>query len=239
MLAKDVVIENGLQISNEDAVASILWEISFWGYTPKQIDETFQNKNLGKSEEADEETDNPYRCAANKLSQKQSDNELPKRYRGCRTIPWRYAFKNIRMNRSKRKRKFRQDKRIDYLEKMAKRLDLFNEIASTYSIENTEKLKERIFAAPYMLRYDYGSHTTPGNEVMYVYELLTKYNRNDFSEYDETLLLVTASEEIIQLAGDSLAGLICPLFPNPQLIVKSDDAVKELELFVLLFKTKK
>ena len=120
-LAKEIVIAEDVQIPIEKIAMLCLWEITFYGFSPEQIHETFDNMVNHKKPAT------KYEIALHKLEESIWKHKTPRRLRSKGPNGELYTthddahFDKItgnRMNRSKRKRKYRQEKRIKFLESM-------------------------------------------------------------------------------------------------------------------------
>ena len=121
-LAKEFVFPNGMQLSMEELAMRCLWEITFYGFSPADLEDTF-SKMFGRRKPM-----NRYEVALDKLEESMWKHQTPRKFRardenGARLTIAHFPFKfcNKPMNRSKKKRKYRQDKREEHLEVMAKR----------------------------------------------------------------------------------------------------------------------
>ena len=109
-LAKEIVVADDVHISQIELAMHCLWEITYWGFSPDEREETWQRKFGPKV------LTNKYEVALDKLEESIWRHQTPRRLRskgkdGRRYVKWTNArdFFNNRMNRSKRKREYRQD----------------------------------------------------------------------------------------------------------------------------------
>lgn len=190
-LAKEFVFPNGMQLSMEELAMRCLWEITFYGFSPADLEDTF-SKMFGRRKPM-----NRYEVALDKLEESMWKHQPPRKFRardenGARLTIAHFPFKfcNKPMNRSKKKRKYRQDKREEYLEVMAKRETLIQMLTipgSSFKHSDVDFL----FDIAYGIRYDYCSvvHETNGR-LDYILESMTKYQQLDLSRYDHAIVFI-------------------------------------------------
>ena len=156
-LAKELVFPDGLSVSMEELAMHCLWEITFYGFSPADVNDTFSGM-FGR-----QKPQNRYEAALDKLEESIWKRQIPRKFRargedGERlTVGW-FAFERCdrRMNRAKRKRKYRQDRRRKYLETMARRETLIQTLTvpgSTFGRSDVEFLS----GVAYGMHYDYYS----------------------------------------------------------------------------------
>lgn len=76
-LAKEIVVEKDIQLSTEELAAHCLWEITFYGFSPKEIETHFDRMfNRIKPQ-------NKYDIALEKLEESIWKHEIPRKYRSC------------------------------------------------------------------------------------------------------------------------------------------------------------
>ena len=124
-VAKEVVVANDCNISKEEVLAKILWSCTFYGYTPQTLKDTFEDRVEHKMHTS-------YGTMARKLEQKFYLNYLPghKKREVLETMKlfshdsismsmedWNYCKKRIaKASNIRKKRDYRMQKRIDYLD---------------------------------------------------------------------------------------------------------------------------
>lgn len=124
-VAKEVVVANDCNISKEEVLAKILWSCTFYGYTPQTLKDTFEDRVEHKMHTS-------YGTMARKLEQKFYLNYLPghKKREVLETMKlfshdsismsmedWDYCNKRIaKASNIRKKRDYRMQKRIDYLD---------------------------------------------------------------------------------------------------------------------------
>ena len=116
-LAKEIVIGENVDLPLEEIAAKCLWELTFYGFTPEH-----EGFVIGR------EIRNKYDVMLDRLEESEWRHQIPRRYRsmhdGQRFISGDWGMKDLfrkRMNRSKRMREHRQEKREKYLESMSRR----------------------------------------------------------------------------------------------------------------------
>lgn len=170
-LTKDVVLKDGLELSVGEVAAHILWEMTFYGNTPEMIERTFREMM------PDFVSSNPYRQQADRLLQTQTDHLLPKHLKGNKTIPEEYCelFHPKRRNRSKRKREYRQDKRIEQLEELAHVHDAVCRFLNECRTERKSDYEHFYKAANCFIRHCQTRSENPDGRVDFLLDGLTKY----------------------------------------------------------------
>lgn len=168
-LAKEIVVADDVRLSPAELAMHCLWEITYWGFSPAERQETWRQKFGPKV------LTNPYEVALDKLEESIWRHQTPRRLRsrgkdGRRYITWTNArdFFDNRMNRSKRKREYRQDKRQEYLRKMAVRENLVRMLSAEGSSFRRSDV-DFLFHVQYGKQYDYRSVTLDaGSRLTYV-----------------------------------------------------------------------
>lgn len=193
-LAKEFVFPNGMQLNMEELAMRCLWEITFYGFSPVDREDTF-SKMFGRRKPL-----NRYEVALDKLEESMWKHQTPRKFRardedGARLTIAHLPFKfcNKPMNRSKKKRKYRQDKREEYLEVMAKRETLIQMLTIPGSSFKRSDV-EFLFDIAYGIRYDYCSVVLGTNgRLDYILESMTKYQQLDLSRYDHAIVFIRYS----------------------------------------------
>ena len=140
---------------------------------------------------------NKYEVALDKLEESIWRHQTPRRLRskgkdGRRYVTWTNArdFFNNRMNRSKRKREYRQDKREEYLRKMAARENLVRTLSAEGSSFRRNEV-EFLLSMQYGRQYDYRSVTQDtGSRLAYILESMTQYQLFDLTKYDSAVIFI-------------------------------------------------
>ena len=190
-LAKEIVVADDVHISQIEIAMHCLWEITYWGFSPAERLEIWRQK-FGP-----QILTNPYEVALDKLEESIWRHQTPRRLRsrgedGRRYVTWTNArsFFDNRMNRSKRKREYRQDKRQEYLRKMAVRENLVRMLSAEGSSFRRNDV-EFLLNVQYGRQYDYRSVTQEtGSRLAYILESMTHYQQLDLSRYDRALLFL-------------------------------------------------
>ena len=190
-LAKEIVIADDVHLTSAELAMHCLWEITYWGFSPAERQETWRQK-FGP-----QILTNPYEVALDKLEESIWKHQTPRRLRskgkdGRRYVKWTNArdFFNNRMNRSKRKREYRQDKRKEYLRKMATRENLVRTLSAEGSSFRRNEV-EFLLHVQYGRQYDYRSVTQEaGSRLAYILESMIRYQQLDLSRYDGALFFL-------------------------------------------------
>ena len=156
---------------------------------PDEREETWQRK-FGPKVLA-----NKYEIALDKLEESIWKHQTPRRLRSrgrqgerCVRVEFPIKWNFDRKNRSKRKREYRQDKREEYLRKMATRENLVRTLSAEGSSFRRNEV-EFLLHVQYGRQYDYHSVTQDtGSRLAYILESMTQYQLFDLTKYDETEL---------------------------------------------------
>ena len=139
-LAKEIVIADDVHLSPAELAMHCLWEITYWGFSPAERQETWQRKFGSKV--------------------------------------------------SKRKREYRQDKRKEYLRKMAARENLVRKLSAEGSSFRRNEV-EFLLHVQYGRQYDYRSVTSNiENRLDYIFESMTRYQQLDLSRYNSAVIFL-------------------------------------------------
>lgn len=189
-LAKEIVIDDGLNPDLAKVAMHCLWEITYWGFSPEERDETWERKFGPKK------LTNLYEVALDKLDESIWRHQIPRKLRskapdGSRCVSFDFVLKRCtRNNRSKRKRKYRQNKRKDYLRKMAKRENIVQMLSAEGSSFRHSDV-EFLLNVQYGCRYDYRSVTSgTDGRLPYIAESMAKYQKLDLSRYDSAVVFL-------------------------------------------------
>lgn len=139
---------------------------------------------------------NLYEVALDRLNESIWRHQTPRRLRskspgGNRCVNIDFILKRCaRNNRPKRKRKYRQNKRKNYLKKMAKRGNLVQMLSAEGSSFRHSDV-EFLLDIKYGCRYDYRSVVcgTDGR-LSYIAESMAKYQQLDLSRYDSAVVFL-------------------------------------------------
>lgn len=209
-LAKEIVIGENVDLPIEEIAAKCLWEITFYGFTPEH--EGFEDM-LGRK------LRNKYDLMLDRLEESEWRHQIPRKYRvrrsGQRLISGDWGMKDWsgkRMNRPKRMRGHRQEKREKYLESMSRRENNILDLTAEGSSFTRADL-DFVLSVKHGVRYDFRSVTGPyrqsasNSEVPtsysqacdkrldYILESITEYQHLDLSQYDNAVVCVCHSSE--------------------------------------------
>lgn len=194
MLSREVVIEENYSATTEEIAAAILWELTFWGFSPIEREEHFDEMFDNPERHA---KNNPYLAAFKKLEQHHHDvNCQHKEDRGKLTRRIKHSsdlFWEPRRNGPKRHREKRQKLRLEYLEKRVNRWDLCESLITKHHLTNEketpDKLREAMLHNDGFRHYWMESQSKPGSEIAYMEELIRDY----FPAQEGTKSIVLAS----------------------------------------------
>ena len=241
-LAKEIVVADDVHLSPAELAMRCLWEITYWGFSPQDISENFERK-FGRVRPK-----NKYEEALDRLEESIWKRQTPRRlrFRGpdgerLTRLELPLKFGEIRKNRAKRKREYRQDKREEYLNRMSAREDLVQMLSAEGSCFTRNDVCFLLGIA-YGTRYDYRSVTPSGGlRTAYVLESMTRYQQLDLAKYDCAVVFVRHSsryplgEAELEAFRRSVAthlGYAKVLFGT----IAEDDEEKEIGVTLLLNK---
>ena len=219
-LAKEIVIGENIDLSIEEIAAKCLWEITFYGFTPEH--EGFERMVRHKLR-------NKYDVMLDRLEESEWRHQIPRKYRsihnGQRFISGDWGMKDLfrkRMNRPKRMREHRQEKREKYLKSMSRRENNILDLTAEGSSFTRADL-DFVLTVKHGVRYDLRSVTGPyrqsasNSEVAvepcavavpeapttdrqtcdkrlgYILKSITEYQHLDLSQYDNAVVCVCHS----------------------------------------------
>ncbi len=217
-LAKEITIGENVDLPIEEIAAKCLWEITFYGFTPE-----LEGFVIGR------EIRNKYDIILDRLEESKWRHQTPRKYRvihnGQRFVSGDWGMKDLfrkRMNRPKRMREHRQEKREKDLKSMSRRENNILDLTVTGSSFVREDL-EFIFNVLRGIRYDFRSVTEPyrrldtdtvgpaqinteavsgasdthitirDKRLDYIFESITRYQHIDLSQYDNAVICVCYS----------------------------------------------
>ena len=193
-LSKEIIVEEGIQLTSNELAAHCLWEITFYGFSEDEISNTF-DRMLGRNK-----PQNKYEIALDKLEESIWKHQTPKRLRsrgayGERliTLEFPLRWRDHRMNHTKRKRKYRQIRRKRYLKQMSMRENLVQSLSapgSSFVRSDVDYLLEVESGR----QYDYTA-VVSGTEgrLQYILDSMAKYQQEDFSMYDNAIVCIKVS----------------------------------------------
>ena len=140
---------------------------------------------------------NKYEIALDKLEESIWKHQTPRRLRSrgrqgerCVRVEFPIKWNFDRKNRSKRKREYRQDKREEYLRKMATRENLVRTLSAEGSSFRRNEV-EFLLHVKYGRQYDYRSVTSNiENRLDYIFESMTRYQQVDLSRYNSAVIFL-------------------------------------------------
>lgn len=221
-LAKEIVIGENVDLPIEEIAAKCLWEITFYGFSPDEIHDTFENMLGSKLR-------NKYDVMLDRLEESEWRHQIPRRYRsmhnGHRCISGDWGMNDLsrkRMNRPKRMREHRQEEREKYLKSMSRRENNIMDLTIAGSSFVREEL-DFILRAMHGTRFDFrsvtGPHRQSGSDSVilattgvvadaealdtntairderldYILDSITRYQYLDLSQYDNAVICVQYS----------------------------------------------
>ena len=190
-LAKEIVVADDVHLTLAELAMHCLWEITYWGFSPDEREETWQRKFGPKV------LNNKYEIALDKLEESIWRHQTPRRLRSrgrqgerCVRVEFPIKWNFDRKNRSKRKREYRQDKREEYLRKMATRENLVRTLSAEGSSFRRNEV-EFLLHVQYGRQYDYRSVTSNiENRLDYIFESMTRYQQVDLSRYNSAVIFL-------------------------------------------------
>ena len=213
VLAKDIKVATDLDLTETEVLAHILWEMTFFGFTPKQREEVFAGWEPRK------EPHNQYEKALWALQLHMYKNEVRKKDRwfdesgkGCYNMDYmKSMFNKPRFNRAKRKRKYRQELREEYLERMAKHDYLIQQLTKDSSLKRQDV--DFLMNVENVHKVNFQSHIVNREERMpYLIQLITNYYNWDWADGTDIICLLRTS--ITDLLTDQEKELIKEFFSN-------------------------
>lgn len=231
-LAKEIVIGENVNLSIEEIAAKCLWELTFYGFTPEHEGwERLRGRQLR----------NKFDVMLDRLEESEWRHQTPRKYRskcdGMRCIDAKWSMRDLycnRMNRSKRMREHRQEKRRKYLESMSRRENNILDLSIDRSSFTRGDL-DFILTVRHGARYDFRSVTgpyrqpgveftgpaeidpvavsempyisTPGRDgkLDYILDSITKYQHIDLGQYDNAVFCIRYSSRY-PVSDTALAG---------------------------------
>ena len=193
-LAKEIIVADDVHLSLAELAMHCLLEITYWGFSPAEIREGWQER-LGHKQPV-----NPYEVALDKLEESIWRHQTPQRLRckgpdgeRCIRVELPLKWRDNHKNRSKRKREYRQDKREEYLHKMAARENLIRMLSAEDSCFQRIDV-DFLLNIAYGTRYDYTSVTQDtGSRLAYILESMTEYQQVKLSKFDSAIVFIRYS----------------------------------------------
>jgi hypothetical protein len=194
VLAKDIKVANDLDLTETEVLARILWEMTFYGFTPKQREEVFAGWEPRK------EPHNQYEKALWALQLRMYKNEVRKKDRwfdesgkGCYNMDYmKSMFNKPCLNRAKRKRKYRQELREEHLERMAKHDNLIQQLTKDSSLKRQNV--DFLMNVENVHKVNFQSHIVNREErIPYLIQLITDYYNWDWVDGTDMICLLRTS----------------------------------------------
>jgi len=186
VVGRKVIIKDKVKASLEEITAVILLDATYYGFTPDDRVDTFEawDKDLNPSTNG-----NPYRKRWWMLTQREHDSKCQKKDIGTRYYTAdKSVFWERPMNRIKRMRARRWEKRIDELDRLANRWDLLQKIKYETSSMRTvfidreiidraiSRFESELFKAARCEVSNFADYSADGIGLPYIYELMAKYD---------------------------------------------------------------
>lgn len=209
-LAKEVVLQ--ADVTEPQALARILWHITFYGFTPEG--EYFSRYDRPK---------NKYELKASILQYHQFCNYarvrrekiISGRIPSC-ALPMKewdlYHARKSHRNRAKRMRDARQDRQIETYERMGKIQRLIDSIVTT-SWDSDYADYKYLFDTKEIREFGFYSRTTSKEtRAQYIVDNFVKYFNEDLTQYKRTDMVISSGKdnEITFLEMHSLCAAIYP-----------------------------
>lgn len=190
-LAANIIVDSDVHLTDEELAMNCLREITLWGFFPKSQQETL-DRILNHHKPV-----NKYEVALDKLEESIWMHQIPRKLRwrgrnGERYIKVEnpFCFSNKRKNRSKRKREYRQNKRDEYLRRMATRENLITQLSSEGSSFKRSYV-DFLLNVKYGRQYDYLSVTSgTDGRLDYILESMTKYQQLALEKYNNAVVFI-------------------------------------------------
>ena len=191
-LAANIIVDSDVHLTDEELAMNCLREITLWGFFPKSQQETL-DRILNHRKPI-----NKYEVALDKLKESIWKHQIPRKLRWQGRNGERYTkvenpfcFSNERKNRSKRKRKYRQNKRDEYLRRMATRENLITKLSAEGSSFKRSDV-DFLLHIEYGRRYDYLSITSgTDGRLDYILESMTKYQQLTLEKYNNAVVFLS------------------------------------------------
>ena len=233
MLSRIVEVNENTDATIEEIAATILWEITFYGFSPEEESEGFtlveQHKYM-----------NPYKEQYFKIEQKLHDTNCRNRTDiGKNTYSLSDLFWKPRRNGPKRHRENRLMLRAHLLEKKMKRWDLFFRLKVQNNLDDgiAKRLHDEIMNGNTCHHYFMESRTQSGDDIDYLVALTQDYF--PVKQGNKSIVLTSAPE--ILSNGDELNYAIREAFgafrkiPSPKYIFSTNNDRKNIRIDLLVF----
>ena len=227
-LSKQIIVEENVVVSEKELLASCLWEITFYGSTPRKTEENMTGLFEGWVER------NEYDKMIHEMEVRHYRKKVKPRNRSySRDGAPRYIVRNrdelrkkhlslLRTNRRKRKAERRYIDRKAYLVRMSRRTELLKQLTRSDSSFSLNDL-EFIMTIKEGRNVSYQSFPTPTyRRVAYLEDLILKYTNLPEWHVEEITDIVIFAESskdtpISVEEGERLRSLIGVLYPAVRL----------------------
>ena len=170
-LAKEVIFEEGVEFNLPEVLASCLWEMTFFNFSEDRWLEGGDELDLEKEEQ----------CVFHERASKALDRLLSHGY-----------YRKQRMNRSKRKRNWRQENRYDFFQCVAKRFELCCRMKPAFPTVNFIE----VMRMQSILSKDFRSTVTVGRERLpYILGHVKQYLSSENKRMDAGLVWLVEPEQ--------------------------------------------
>ena len=233
MLSRIVEVNENTDATIQEIAATILWEMTFYGFSPEEESEGFtlveQHKYM-----------NPYKEQYFKIRQKLHDTNCRNRTDiGKNTYSSSDLFWKPRRNGPKRHRENRLKLRAHLLEKKMRRWDLFFRLKVQNNLDDgiAKRLHDEIMNGNTFHHCFMESRTQSGDDIDYLVALIQDYF--PVKQGNKSIVLTSAPE--ILSNGDELNYAIREAFgafrkiPSPQYISSTNNDRKNIRIDLLVF----
>ena len=233
MLSRIVEVNENTDATIQEIAATILWEITFYGFSPEEESEGFtlveQHKYM-----------NPYEEQYFKIKQKLHDTNCRNRTDiGKNTYSLSHLFWKPRRNGPKRHRENRLKLRAHLLEKKMRRWDLFFRLKVQNNLDDgiAKRLHDEIMNGNTFNHCFMESRTQSGDDIDYLVSLIQDYF--PVKQGNKSIVLTSAPE--ILSNGDELNYAIREAFgafrkiPSPKYIFSTNNDRKNIRIDLLVF----
>ena len=233
ILSRIVEVNENTDATIEEIAATILWEITFYGFSPEEESEGFtlveQHKYM-----------NPYKEQYFKIRQKLHDTNCRNRTDiGKNTYSSSDLFWKPRRNGPKRHRENRLMLRAHFLFKQMRRWDLFFRLKVQNNLDDgiAKRLHDEIMNGNTFHHCFMESRTQSGDDIDYLVALIQDYF--PVKQGNKSIVLTSAPE--ILSNGDELNYAIREAFgafrkiPSPKYIFSTNNDRKNIRIDLLVF----
>ena len=191
-LGMEIVLED-VELTNHEIAAHCLWELTFFGSKEDSFfKKCCEKKTVFQTEEE---------CKADEIEWKIFEFEYPTSAKSelNKRDEFRYSVDvnekaRTRMNRSKRKRLYRWEKRCKQLKSIGKIKIAISALTASSDIEPNEL--DYLFATKEIYKFDYQSYADHLEErASYLVELFTKYARRNFKQFTRYCFLFQSAPQ--------------------------------------------